>query len=447
MALICAVPLALWARALPLETRFATATTTVTSLGVVCGIAGVSAFALNLVLGGRFGMIARYFGGLDRMYATHQINGRVAYLLLLTHAALITAGRATISAAAAVGLYTGKAGWVVSFGVLALVCMSVSIGLTLFARLNHEIFVYVQRSFGFIFMIGLAHVFMTPGTKSVSPALTYYLIGLASLGLGGLAYRSLFDDVLVRRHDYRVTMTHELDPTVMEITMTPKEEQLDFIPGQFVFVSFLSRSMSEELRPVSIVSEGPTEVVTFRAGAVRHQFHPFSITSAPGRPELRVTVKAVGDYTSAMRLLEKGAEARVEGPYGSFSYRIVRNARQIWIAGGIGVTPFVSMARSLEQSEYDVDLYYSVKRESEAFFLDEFRRIGEQHKSLKTTLVAEDRSGLITADYVAEHSGPLGDADILICGPPVMIESLRKQFATKGVPERRLHYELFGFAR
>lgn len=447
MVVLCSVPLVLWARALPLDVRFAEPTTALTSLGVFCALAGVSAFALNLVLGGRFGLIQKYFGGLDLMYAAHQINGRVAYLLLLSHAVLITASRATVSAGAAFDLYTGQAGWTVTFGVLALVLMTVSISLTLWARLNHELFVYMQRSFGFIFVVGALHVFMTPGTKAVSPALTVYLGALALFGVGGFAYRSLFSDVLVRRHDYWVGATHALDEAVMEITMTPKKEALDFVPGQFVFVSFLSRGMSETLRPVTIVSEGPSEVVTFRAGAVQHQWHPFSITSASGQSELKVTVKAVGDYTSAMRLLERGAEARVEGPYGTFSYRNIRNLRQIWIAGGIGVTPFVSMARSLGSSGHAIDVFYAVKSGAEAYFLDEFRDIGRRHNNLSVTLVAEDEVGFVTADHVAEKSGGLADKDVLICGPRGMIEALSSQFVAQGVPASRIHYELFGFVR
>jgi predicted ferric reductase len=447
MLIVCIVPLLLWARALPLEARFGDLTTTLSSLGVLCSLAGISSFSLNLVLGGRFGLIDRYFGGLDRMYAVHQINGRIAYLLLVAHACLIAASRATVSADAALGLFTGGAGWVVTFGVLALACMTVAIWLTLYSRVNHEVFVYIQRSFGFIFLVGALHAFMTPGTKALSPMLTYYLAGLALFGVAGWTYRSLFDDVLVRRHEYWVSHTEPFDPAVMEITMTPKKEPLGFTPGQFVYVSFLSRAMSETLRPISIQSEGPTEVVTFRAGAIRHQYHPFSITSAPGARELKVTVKAVGDYTTAMRLLEEGAEARVEGPYGAFSYRNIRNPRQIWIAGGIGVTPFVSMARSLGTSEYDIDLYYAVKRRKEAYFLEEFRAIGERRDGLKATLVPEDEIGFVTADYVFDNSGGLEDKDILVCGPPVMIETLHEQFAARGVPEHRFHAELFGFVR
>jgi cytochrome c553 len=78
-------------------------------------------------------------------------------------------------------------------------------------------------------------------------------------------------------------------------------------------VSFRSLEMREELRPFELSMEH--QVFSFRAGEVGNQFHPFSIMSAPGDRTLMITVKAVGDYTRALRRLEVGADAVVEGPY------------------------------------------------------------------------------------------------------------------------------------
>ena len=76
------------------------------------------------------------------------------------------------------------------------------------------------------------------------------------------------------------------------------------------------------------------QVFSVRAGEIGNQFHPFSITSSPGEPRLRITVKAVGDYTRALRRLEPGADAVVEGPYGSFSHGPCRaGGRSGWREG------------------------------------------------------------------------------------------------------------------
>ncbi len=443
---LCGLPVLLWANALPLADRFRDSTTTFASLAVVCSLVGVTSFALNLLLGARIGFVNELFGGLSRMYGVHQVNGRIAYVSLLAHICLIAASRATISMSDALALFLPGTGWTVGLGVLAFAGMTIAIGLTLFANMNHELFVYVQRSFGIIFVAASFHVFLTPGTKAYSSLLTGYLAILTCVALAAFGYRSLFGSVLVRRHDYWVARAEALDSSVIEVTMTPKSDPLRFKPGQFVFLTFDSPAIERIFHPVDMASEGRSAVVSIRSGAVHNQFHPFSITSAPDDPNLSVAVKAVGDYTTAMRVLEKGASARVEGPYGRFSHVDVDNRRQVWIAGGIGVTPFVSMARSLKGSEHEVDLYLGTKSVEQAYFAEELSAAAQTGESLRVMVVPEDEAGFITAEYLDKHSG-LSGKDIFICGPPAMIDNLRNQFHERGVPDERVHYELFSFLK
>ena len=320
--------------------------------------------------------------------------------------------------------------------MLAFVAMTISIALTLFVRLGHEVFVYVQRSFGFIFLIACYHVFTTQGAKSQSAALNWYMVALATLGMAAFAYRSVFGNLLVRRHAYRVEAANRLDEFVTEVVMEPRASALAFTPGQFVFVSFRSLAMKEQLRPFQLSMEH--QIFSFRAGEVGNQFHPFSITSAPGERALMITVKAVGDYTRALRSLEIGAEAVVEGPYGSFSHQNVPGDRQLWIAGGIGVTPFLSMARSLGGHDHlEVDFYYCVERDEEAHFLDEPLAIAGGHPGFRVVLVPRDREGFLSAERLLAEQPDLREAEILICGPPAMIESLREQLTGEGMSRRR----------
>jgi predicted ferric reductase/mono/diheme cytochrome c family protein len=446
LAVLYAVPLVLWARTAPLDDRFTGSYTSLTSVAVLCALAGTSAFALNLVLGARLRVVEALFGGLDRMYRVHRANGQIAFFFLLGHVVLILASRATISADSALDLLGPGAGWTVFAGVIAFSALTVGIVMTLFVRLGHEVFVYVQRAFGFVFLVATYHVFTTDGAKSDSIALNAYMATLAALGVAAFLYRSLFGNLLVRRHPYRVRAVNRLDEFVTEIVMEPAANPLAFTPGQFVFVNFRSLALREQFRPLELSAEG--QVFSFRAGEVSNQFHPFSITSGPGEPTLRITVKAVGDYTRALRTLEQGADAVVEGPYGSFSHRNVANPSQIWMAGGIGVTPFLSMARSLDGGDEPVvDFYYCVERREEAHFLDEFQAISDRRGDFRVHLVPRDEAGLPSARLVAERSGALSHRDVLICGPPAMIENLRAQFVARGLPPERIHAEEFGFAK
>jgi predicted ferric reductase/mono/diheme cytochrome c family protein len=446
LSVLCAIPLLLWARAAPLHDRFNGSFASLTSLAVLFALAGTSAFALNLVLAARLRPIEALFGGLDRMYKAHRVNGQVAVALLLAHVVFILASRATVSADAALDLLGPAAGWTIFAGVVAFGAMTVAIVMTLFVRLGHELFVYVQRSFGFIFLAATYHVFTTDGAKHDSTALTVYMATVATLGIGAFAYRSVLGNLLVRRHAYRVTAVNRLDEFVTEIVMVPLRRPLVFEPGQFVFVNFRSIVLGEQFRPFDLSIE--RQIFSIRAGEISNQFHPFSITAAPGDPTLTITVKAVGDYTRALRRLEPGAEAVVEGPYGSFSHRNVPNRNQIWIAGGIGVTPFLSMARSLRYAnEPAVDFYYCVENAEEAHFLEELRALADRREDFRVFLLARDEVGFLTAERVASQSGDPASRDVLICGPPAMIDSLRAQLKAHGVPDRQFHAEEFGFAK
>ena len=445
LAVLYAIPLVLWAGSEPLDARFTGSFATLTSIAVLCAFAGTSAFALNLILGARLRFVEKVFGGLDSMYQAHRVNGQLAFALLLGHVVLILAGRATISSGTALDLLGPGAGWTVFAGVLAFGAMAVSILLTLFVRLGHEVFVYVQRTFGFIFLGATYHVFTTSGAKADSRALNLYLATLATLGVAAFVYRSVLGNLLVRRHRYRVQAVNRLDEFVTEIVMTPLRKPLSFSPGQFVFVNFRSLALRERFRPFEVSAQG---VFSIRAGELSNQFHPFSIASAPGEPTLRITVKAVGDYTRALRELEPGADAVVEGSYGSFSHRNVPNRKQVWIAGGIGVTPFLSMARSLgERDEPSVDFYYCVENEDEAHFLGELDAITARRHDFRVFVLARDEAGFLTAGRIAAESGNLPSKGVLICGPPAMIVNLRSQLLEAGVPTAQIHAEEFGFAK
>jgi predicted ferric reductase len=300
---------------------------------------------------------------------------------------------------------------------------------TLLVRVNHELFVYVQRAFGVVFLGAAYHVFTSSGPRSDSRALNLYLAALATLGIAAFVYRSVLGSLLVRRRRYRVVAVNRLDEQVTEFELAPLGEPLAFAPGQFLFVCFHSPTLDRQFGPL-----------------LRNQFHPFSITSAPDERTLRITVKAVGDYTRAMRLLAPGTEAVVEGPYGSFGAE-TDNERQVWIAGGIGVTPFLSMARSLDGTGPEVDFYYCVERAPEAHFLDEFRSIARERDGFRVELVPRETDGFLTGARLAAENEQLASTDVLVCGPPAMLDSLRPQLSARGVARERFHAEEFGFAK
>jgi predicted ferric reductase len=183
--------------------------------------------------------------------------------------------------------------------------------------------------------------------------------------------------------------------------------------------------------------------------AVTREAHPFSITSGPGDTELKLVIKAVGDFTTELAHVRPGAFVRVEGPYGGFWHLGETIRDQVWIAGGIGVTPFLAMARALELEleRHAIDFYYCVDHRDDAVFLDELTELADAHPQLRLHLVPADTDGFLTAERVAETTEDLPSQHVFLCGPPAMTDALLPQLRAAGVPEDQLHHEDFRLRR
>ena len=290
--------------------------------------------------------------------------------------------------------------------------------LTTIARLRHEVFLRVHRLLGVVFVLGGVHAFRVDALRAESPWLRWYLVVVTAAGLAAWAYRSGLGRTLVPRAYYEVAGVRRLHPTVIELRLRPLDEPLAFAPGQLVFVGLDDPAVGREL-------------------------HPFSITSAPGEDELRLVIRSAGDFTSVLDAVSPGSQCRVEGPYGTFWRDGADADRQVWIAGGIGITPFLSMARSLPDDVGAVDLYYCTGDAPAAVLIDELYAVADRHPTVRVIPVAADRLGFLRADDVRAASGNLSRTHIFLCGPPQMIDALRGQFEDMGVPAGRIHYEDF----
>ena len=385
-------------------------------LALVAGLCAYAGFATALVLGARIPVLERLFRSLDRMYLFHRRLGVAVGALLVAHALLMAGSFAVTPGSRATELLAPDPGWRVFAGVVALGLLAAVLAVSLFVRLRHEVFLRVHRLFGVVFAVAGAHVLRVGGVGN--RALDGYLVGLTAVGIAAWLYRSGLGRTLVRRHYYRVADVRSVHPSVFELTLTPVEERLRFEPGQMVFVGLDDPAVGREL-------------------------HPFSITSKVGEHELRLVIKAVGDFTANLGDVSPGSWARIEGPYGGFWHGGAALPRQVWIAGGIGITPFLSMARSIDARAHAIDLYYATEDADAAVFLDELYAIADRQPTLRVIPIPADALGFLSADDVRAASGDLTGQHIFMCGPPAMIDALTAQFAAMGVPRDHVHYEEF----
>jgi predicted ferric reductase len=154
-------------------------------------------------------------------------------------------------------------------------------------------------------------------------------------------------------------------------------------------------------------------------------------------------VKALGDYTSRLRrLIEPGMPAVIGGPHGRFSHWKGTD-RQLWIAGGAGVAPFLSWLRALDgQLPHWVDFLYS--NDGEPPFADEIRTIADKHDSLHAHLINTRVEGRLMVERVL--AGAKADPtrlSVFMCGPQGTLRTFQNQLRLAGVPSGRIHREYF----
>lgn len=192
---------------------------------------------------------------------------------------------------------------------------------------------------------------------------------------------------------------------------------------------------------------GQFAFLTFVSTNLPQQTHPFSVSAAEGENGLRFVIKNLGDFTAELGNLKAGDKVFVEGPYGTFNYANMPRTKQIWIAGGIGITPFLAMARTLKQaasSNVEAHLFYSVADMSQAFGAKELQELAAELKGvLSFTLHDSSKQGYLSAELVQKQVDNVGDCEVLLCGPKGMMHALEDQFVTAGVSKKHIQYEEF----
>lgn len=275
----------------------------------------------------------------------------------------------------------------------------------------------LHRTTGLFVAMGFAHGLLDATAFAEAAVLRWSYVAVGAIGLGFYVYRELLARFVASLHDYDVASFQRRGDGLVEIVLRPLGRHMQFVPGQFAMVYL----------------EG-------RDGWHRH---PFTIASAPDEGVIRVTVKALGDYTSRLHeILEPGMPAVIGGPHGRFSHRRGTD-RQIWIAGGVGVAPFLSWLRALDgEPAPRVDFFYS--SEGAAPFADEIRVIAGRHDTLRAHITDTSVEGRLTPEQVlATAGGDPRELSVFMCGPRAMLSSFQRGLRAAGVPARRIHREHF----
>lgn len=184
-------------------------------------------------------------------------------------------------------------------------------------------------------------------------------------------------------------------------------------------------------------------------GTDRHRSYSFS--SAPGAAEAGFLIRNLpgGAMSGFLAAGRTGDRVTLTGPMGAFYLRPVTRP-QLWLAGGTGLAPFLSMLEQLARTGCDqpVTLYYAVTRAADLVELARVEDLAERIGTVTviTILAADDeahpRKGFVT-DHITAGELNGGDVDVYLCGPPPMVEAVRQHFGALGVTPASFHFEKF----
>lgn len=396
-------------------------------------VAAVTAFAilfLQPVIAARFKWIERT-AGLDRIFIFHRISGAVAAVLAFLHPLLLALG----SRSGAI-LFRMNSPWQITAGKATLVILFLFGGAAVFRRFLRIPFQRWFRLHNFLTPVILAGVFLHSWFTAViymgsSMKILWFCFLLS--GLYSYLHLSLYQRLKSRSEAFSVSGVRKIVHRVWEISLVPPngEKLFPFFPGQFLFITLLR----ERGLPV--------------------EEHPFSISSAPEGDTLSITVKELGDYTSSIGKTRKGSKAAVMAPYGRFSYLLhPMKKRIVFIAGGIGITPVISMLRHMKNTGEALEavLFYGNRTEADIAFRLELDFMSESAGpfTLRTVNILsrpvdtwKGERGRINGELIKKHLGTTDDCTFFICGPPGMMNGAAASLLLMGVDHSEIHMEKF----
>lgn len=375
--------------------------------------------------------LENYFNGLDKMYLLHKWSGIWAisfaglhYLLELSKNLLImiferpvrvhTSGQMVTFLGQYKRLAENLGEWVLWFLLISLV-------LALWHRFSYHIWRYTHKFMSLAFLIIVFHVIVLSPSNYWTQPVGWIIVIICIVGvccallaiLGFIGRGCTFNAVITRIN----LLSQDITEVVCHI-----DGKWQHIAGQYVFL------LTNRLE-----------------GA-----HPFTIASADqGDNQIGFCIKALGDYTRKLpSVIKIGNKICIEGPYGRFDFRKSAIKKQIWIGGGIGITPFIAWLESLQNNPdkdaYYIDVYYCVSTIEQAVFIDRLQNLTAHLANVTLCVYCSQQQGYLTIDQLNLAQDAQGNYPSLwFCGPNTFAQVLKADLIKKQIPLDIFHQECF----
>jgi ferredoxin-NADP reductase len=226
------------------------------------------------------------------------------------------------------------------------------------------------------------------------------------------------------------TKFQEIIPRTRDITSFrfPRPAELYYKPGQFFFVTL--KQGDRELSKHFSFSSSPTE-----------------------KDHIEFTKKFTDhEYSLALKAAKVGDWARIEAPYGQFTFE-GEYPKIALLGGGIGITPFMSFCKNATDKGLSskITLFYGCRTPEDIAFRKEYEDLEQQNRNLQLVFTVNQPAppdwkgptGTINAELIKQYLPDYQENIFYTCGPPPMIEAMEKLIESLGLPKEKLKRELF----
>jgi predicted ferric reductase len=398
-------------------------------IGEASGIAAAVLLPVAVIMTARLSILEWLFGDLTRVYVGHAIIGMTMLAVVSIHPLLYVTG--TLKAGTRDAAHVIVPFHLVVLDWISYLAIAAALLITLFVRMRFAAWRLTHMLLGLAMLLTGFSILISSETFDTFkiPALRIFLFVLYGLATAAFVWVALISRFLDPKREYEITdvIPHEAAEAV-ELRARPVGKPIAFTAGQFV-----SADLLDDRLQVKRAFEG----------------HPFSIITCPGEEEIGLVIQARGKFTRRIQEIAREDEARalLHSPHGRFAIDRPEEPKQLWVAGGVGVTPFLSMAAELaahpeRYRDREVTLVLAVDSLEQAYAVDRLRGCEESFPGLRVHVWDTGIRGRPTGEGLAELvDGDVRERAVMLSGPEGMVDALEHQFRSLGVPHARIRWQ------
>ncbi|MDJ1482646.1 ferric reductase-like transmembrane domain-containing protein [Cytophagaceae bacterium YF14B1] len=397
----------------------------------VTGMCTISLMVLSMILSIRVEYITNLTGGLDKTYIVHKWTGIFSTLFAVLHWSTekVPHWLVELSIISNPGELTDGSQFseleitLFQSGVLLaevfFYVFIVLIAIAIFTKIPYRFFRRSHKLFPVVFLLLSYHAATAPLKEHWLESPAFYILGIMLVVGCVAACIALFQQIgQSRKVQTIITAIDQHRMGILDIQLKTTDRPLSYTPGQYVFLQF----------------------------AHDNEPHPFSIASfTNGDPILRFAIKEMGVFTRELPShIYIGQRVIIEGPYGNFTFKDSCQ-RQIWIAAGIGITPFMAQLEYLSLhrgTDKPIDFWYCTRGELASQYPSSIMELCKKN-GIRFYSLNSSKGEYLTADILKKVVSDFTNVSIWFCGPEKFAKCLKKDLKQYHFENAHFHYDSF----